>query len=220
MVQYKLMKMHLNLTQLIRMKITQRIKVIIQRTTQQTHIHIRMLRKNRKQQQVKIARHPLTSLLCSVVWALTKETWGQTTMETWSPYMDQAIKVQDPCWKRTQSLGTEAQRNPIADQNSPYRPYRTAQQLATKPPCTTRGDQTCAPRTWTNVEMESWHMDLAIKGQEPYWWLTQLSKIHVQGFPVSRLVLKSESVFWLSFMLLFCVFKTHDVMHVMLLAVS
>ena len=36
--------------------------------------------------------------------------------------------------------------------------------LATRPPCTTRGDQTYASMTWAKVEMESWYLDLAIKG--------------------------------------------------------
>ena len=48
--------------------------------------------RNNKIGQLRTTVYPLTSLPYRVVWALTKDSWSRTTMKTWSPYMDQAIK--------------------------------------------------------------------------------------------------------------------------------
>ena len=48
-------------------------------------------------------------------------------------------------------------------QNRSWLQNSTAAELATRPSCTTRGDQTCASRTWVKVKMESWYLVLAIK---------------------------------------------------------
>ena len=41
--------------------------------------------------------------------------------------------------------------------------------LATRAPCTTRGDQTGVSLTWVKVEMESWYMELHALAQEHHY---------------------------------------------------
>ena len=42
-------------------------------------------------------------------------------------------------------------------------------ELATRSPCTTRGDQTYASMTWDKVEMESWYLELHALAQEHHY---------------------------------------------------